>query len=447
MRPELVVEIALDGVQRSTRYPGGVALRFARVRRYRDDKGPADADTIDTVQALCTPGAADAWRIGCTLAVVQLVVAGRGHRHLRRRRRRALRRHPAAPARHRRLHDLREVRRRRRHVARQHLSRARRATSRRTSTPSASSASTTGAGSTRRSRRSSSYFEDVADRYGLRPHLRTDTEITECRWDEDGARVGAHHRRRRGPPRRRRDLGLGQLNRPVRPRAARPRRASPARSSTRPAGTTTTTSPASASPSSAPARRPSSSCPRSPRRPAASTSSSARPNWIVPKPDRAFSPRAKAAFRWVPGLDRAYRCRHLGPPRAARGSTSSATRRSQRHGQEDRRRAPARAGRRSRSCGPRSRPTTRSAASGSSSPSDWFPTLQLPHVDARHRRHRPGRGRRHRHRRRHPPPGRHDHLRHRVPDHRVPRADGGARPRRACRSTTRGRAAPGPTSA
>ena len=38
VRPELVVEIAVDGVQRSTRYPGGVALRFARVRRYREDK-------------------------------------------------------------------------------------------------------------------------------------------------------------------------------------------------------------------------------------------------------------------------------------------------------------------------------------------------------------------------------------------------------------------------
>jgi DNA ligase-1 len=52
VRPELVVEIALDGVQRSTRYPGRVALRFARVRRYRDDKTPAEADTIDTVQAM-----------------------------------------------------------------------------------------------------------------------------------------------------------------------------------------------------------------------------------------------------------------------------------------------------------------------------------------------------------------------------------------------------------
>ena len=52
VRPELVVEIALDGAQRSTRYPGGVALRFARVRRYRDDKTPADADTVDAVRAL-----------------------------------------------------------------------------------------------------------------------------------------------------------------------------------------------------------------------------------------------------------------------------------------------------------------------------------------------------------------------------------------------------------
>jgi ATP-dependent DNA ligase len=56
VRPEQVVEIALDGVQASTRYPGGVALRFARVRRYRDDKGPDEADTIDTVRAM-RPGA------------------------------------------------------------------------------------------------------------------------------------------------------------------------------------------------------------------------------------------------------------------------------------------------------------------------------------------------------------------------------------------------------
>ena len=52
VRPEQVVEIAFDGLQRSTRYPGGVALRFARVLRYRDDKGADEADTIATVQAL-----------------------------------------------------------------------------------------------------------------------------------------------------------------------------------------------------------------------------------------------------------------------------------------------------------------------------------------------------------------------------------------------------------
>ena len=51
-RPEQVVEIALDGVQTSTRYPGGMALRFARVLRYRDDKSPAEADTVDTVRTL-----------------------------------------------------------------------------------------------------------------------------------------------------------------------------------------------------------------------------------------------------------------------------------------------------------------------------------------------------------------------------------------------------------
>ncbi|MBJ7453844.1 MAG: ATP-dependent DNA ligase [Blastococcus sp.] len=55
LRPELVVEIAVDGAQRSTRYPGGVALRFARVLRYRPDKGAADADTIDAVRALLAP--------------------------------------------------------------------------------------------------------------------------------------------------------------------------------------------------------------------------------------------------------------------------------------------------------------------------------------------------------------------------------------------------------
>jgi DNA ligase-1 len=52
VRPELVVEIALDGVQASTRYPGGVALRFARVKRYRPDKRADEADTIDDLRAL-----------------------------------------------------------------------------------------------------------------------------------------------------------------------------------------------------------------------------------------------------------------------------------------------------------------------------------------------------------------------------------------------------------
>ncbi|WP_456825085.1 ATP-dependent DNA ligase [Cellulomonas sp. P5_E12] len=52
LRPEQVVEIAFDGLQRSTRYPGGLALRFARVVRYRDDKSAAEADTIEAVRAL-----------------------------------------------------------------------------------------------------------------------------------------------------------------------------------------------------------------------------------------------------------------------------------------------------------------------------------------------------------------------------------------------------------
>jgi DNA ligase 1 len=56
LRPEQVVEIAFDGVQGSSRYPGGMALRFARVLRYRDDKSPAEADTIDSVRALYERG-------------------------------------------------------------------------------------------------------------------------------------------------------------------------------------------------------------------------------------------------------------------------------------------------------------------------------------------------------------------------------------------------------
>jgi len=50
--PPLVAEIACDGLQASTRYPGGVTLRFARVLRYRTDKGAEEVDTLDTVRTL-----------------------------------------------------------------------------------------------------------------------------------------------------------------------------------------------------------------------------------------------------------------------------------------------------------------------------------------------------------------------------------------------------------
>ncbi len=52
VRPELVVEVAFNDLQESPHYPGGLALRFARVKRYRLDKTAAEADTIDTVRAL-----------------------------------------------------------------------------------------------------------------------------------------------------------------------------------------------------------------------------------------------------------------------------------------------------------------------------------------------------------------------------------------------------------
>jgi DNA ligase-1 len=52
VRPELVVEIAIDGVVRSPRYPAGMALRFARVKGYREDKSADEADTVDTVRAI-----------------------------------------------------------------------------------------------------------------------------------------------------------------------------------------------------------------------------------------------------------------------------------------------------------------------------------------------------------------------------------------------------------
>lgn len=56
VQPRLVVEIAFNELQASTRYPGGLALRFARVVRYRPDKGPEDADTLETVRAIATHG-------------------------------------------------------------------------------------------------------------------------------------------------------------------------------------------------------------------------------------------------------------------------------------------------------------------------------------------------------------------------------------------------------
>jgi len=52
VRPELVVEIAFNDIQTSPTYPGGLALRFARVKRYRPDKRPEQADTIETVRAI-----------------------------------------------------------------------------------------------------------------------------------------------------------------------------------------------------------------------------------------------------------------------------------------------------------------------------------------------------------------------------------------------------------
>ena len=73
VRPEQVVEIAFDGLQRSTRYPGGLALRFARVVRYRDDKTAAEADTIETVREIAVASSET------FVTVVQLGVA----QHLR----------------------------------------------------------------------------------------------------------------------------------------------------------------------------------------------------------------------------------------------------------------------------------------------------------------------------------------------------------------------------
>ena len=52
VRPELVVEVAFNEVQASPRYPGGVALRFARIKGYRPDKRADEADTIDAVRTI-----------------------------------------------------------------------------------------------------------------------------------------------------------------------------------------------------------------------------------------------------------------------------------------------------------------------------------------------------------------------------------------------------------
>ena len=52
VRPELVVEIAVNEIQRSPQYPAGLALRFARVKAHREDKAPEEADVVDTVREL-----------------------------------------------------------------------------------------------------------------------------------------------------------------------------------------------------------------------------------------------------------------------------------------------------------------------------------------------------------------------------------------------------------
>ena len=52
VQPQLVVEVACSDLQESPRYPGGLALRLARVRRYREDKVPSEADTIQRIQAM-----------------------------------------------------------------------------------------------------------------------------------------------------------------------------------------------------------------------------------------------------------------------------------------------------------------------------------------------------------------------------------------------------------
>jgi len=62
VKPELVVEIAFNDLQESPQYPGGVALRFARVKGYREDKSAAEADTIASVRAIHAAQAAQSER-------------------------------------------------------------------------------------------------------------------------------------------------------------------------------------------------------------------------------------------------------------------------------------------------------------------------------------------------------------------------------------------------
>ena len=52
VKPELVAEVAFDGVQASTTYPSGMALRFARIKRYREDKPASESDTVETVRRI-----------------------------------------------------------------------------------------------------------------------------------------------------------------------------------------------------------------------------------------------------------------------------------------------------------------------------------------------------------------------------------------------------------
>jgi DNA ligase-1 len=56
VRPELVVEIAFNDIQESPRYPGGLALRFARVKSFQEDKSPSEADTFHKVRTIFEEG-------------------------------------------------------------------------------------------------------------------------------------------------------------------------------------------------------------------------------------------------------------------------------------------------------------------------------------------------------------------------------------------------------